>query len=45
MAIQLIGGRGEHALRIGDLFVTSVIFFASGALLVGCTLPSYESGH
>jgi hypothetical protein len=39
MAIQLIGGRGEHALRVGDLLGTSVVFFASGALLVGCTLP------
>jgi hypothetical protein len=39
MAIQLIGGRGEHALRVGDLLVTSVVFFASGSLLVGCTLP------
>ena len=39
MAIQLIGGRGEHALRVGDLLGTSVAFFASGALLVGCALP------
>ena len=41
MAIQLIGGRGEHALRVGDLLGTSVVFFASGALLVGCTLPRH----